>query len=549
MVVGNIYVIAAVSVVGGGLFGFDISSLSAQLGEQSYLCYFNQGPHGPPYTNEKCSGPHELVQGGITAAMAAGSWLGALISGPLSDRLGRKYSIMVGCIIWLVGSTICCAAQNIGMLIVGRIINGLCVGIESAQVPVYIAEISPPSKRGRFIGMQQWAITWGILIMYYISYGTSFIGEQEYFGWKASSFRIPWGLQMIPAVFLFFMMIILPESPRWLARKDRWEDCRSVLALVHGKGDPDHPFVAMELQDIKDMCEFERRHSNVTYFDLFKPDMINRTLIGLFTQIWSQLTGMNVMMYYIANVFSMAGYEGNANLLASSISYIINVFMTIPALLWVDRWGRRPTLLVGSVLMATWMYANAGILANYAEVVPGGINGVAAQSMRLTGAPAKGLIACTYLFVASFAPTWGPVSWIYPPELYPLRLRGKGVAMSTSGNWAFNTALGLFVPPALANIRWKTYLIFAIFNTVAFFHVLFVFPETAGKTLEETEAMFEDPNGIKYLGTPAWKTKVVTKLVDRAEHGDVEAKRAVEYKLSDAHEHDVEKAATPPAAA
>lgn len=244
----------------------------------------------------------------------------------------------------------------------------------------------------------------------------------------------------------------------------------------------------------------------------------------------------------------MAGYEGNANLLASSISYIINVFMTIPALLWVDRWGRRPTLLVGSVLMATWMYANAGILASHAEIVPGGINNVAAQSMRLTGAPAKGLIACTYLFVASFAPTWGPVSWIYPPELYPLRLRGKGVAMSTSGNWAFNTALGLFVPPALANIKWKTYLLFGIFNTVAFFHVLFLFPETAGKTLEETEAMFEDPKGIKYLGTPAWRTHVVTKLTDRAEHGDIDAKRA-EYKLSDAHEHDPEKAATPPPAA
>lgn len=188
------------------------------------------------------------------------------------------------------------------MLIVGRIINGLCVGIESAQVPVYIAEISPPSKRGRFIGMQQWAITWGILIMYYISYGTSFIGEQNFIGWKAESFRIPWGLQMIPAVFLFFMMMILPESPRWLARKDRWEDCRAVLALVHGKGDADHPFVAMELQDIKDMCEFERRHSNVTYLDLFKPDMINRTLIGLFTQIWSQLTGMNVMSKFLSTL-------------------------------------------------------------------------------------------------------------------------------------------------------------------------------------------------------------------------------------------------------
>ncbi|KAK2597444.1 high affinity glucose transporter [Conoideocrella luteorostrata] len=543
MVIGNIYVIAAVAVVGGGLFGFDISSLSAQLGTQAYLCYFNQDEE-PPYT-KPCFGPRPLVQGGITASMAAGSWLGALISGPLSDRLGRKYSIMVGCIIWLIGSTLCCASQNIGMLIVGRIVNGFCVGIESAQVPVYIAEISPPSKRGRFIGMQQWAITWGILIMYYISYGCSFIGENTYYGWREAAFRAPWGLQMIPAVFLFFMMMLLPESPRWLARKDRWEECRSVLALVHGKGDLDHPFVAMELQDIKDMCEFERRHSNVTYLDLFKPDMLNRTVIGLFTQIWSQLTGMNVMMYYINTVFKMAGYSGNANLLASSIQYIINVFMTVPALLWVDRWGRRPTLLVGSALMATWMYANTGILAVHAEIIPPNAD-QRDTTMLLSGAPAKGLVACTYLFVASFAPTWGPVSWTYPPELFPLRLRGKGVALATSANWAFNTALGLFVPPAFDNIQWKTYLIFAIFNTVAFFHVLFIFPETAGKTLEETEAMFEDPNGIKYLGTPAWRTRVVTKSTENAEHGDIDAMRRAEHKLSDAHEHDEEKAVTPP---
>lgn len=210
---------------------------------------------------------------------------------PEDFRCGHRSNIVTR----LIGSTIICASQNIGMLIAGRIINGLCVGIESAQVPVYIAEISPPSKRGRFIGMQQWAITWGILIMYYISYGTSFIGEQTPTGWKEAAWRVPWGIQMIPAIFLFFMMMLLPESPRWLARQDRWEDCRDVLALVHAKGDRDHPFVAFEMQDIKDMCEFERRHSNVTYFDLFKPEMIHRTLIGLFTQIWSQLSGMNVM--------------------------------------------------------------------------------------------------------------------------------------------------------------------------------------------------------------------------------------------------------------
>ena len=223
----------------------------------------------------------------------------------------------------------------------------------------------------------------------------------------------------------------------------------------------------------------------------------------------------------------MAGYSGNANLLASSIQYVINVFMTIPALIWIDRWGRRPALLVGAAFMTTWMFANAGLMASYGVVVPGGIKGVPEESMRMSGAPAKALIACTYLFVASYAPTWGPVSWIYPPELFPLRVRGKGVAFATSANWAFNLALGLFTPPSFENIRWETYIIFGVFCTVMFFHVFFLFPETAGKTLEETEVMFEDPTGPKYLGTPAWKTRNTIKRTVALEHGDIESKQAV----------------------
>lgn len=188
----------------------------------------------------------------------------------------------------IVGSILCCAAQNIPMLIVGRIINGFCVGICSAQVPVYISEISPPSKRGRLISMQQWAITWGILIMYFICYGCSFIDSE-------SSFRIPWGVQMVPAALLGGALFILPESPRWLAKQDRWEESLEVLTLVHGKGDPNSPFVHQEMEEIREVVEFERNNANVTYLELFKPHMINRTMIGLFTQIWSQLTGMNVM--------------------------------------------------------------------------------------------------------------------------------------------------------------------------------------------------------------------------------------------------------------
>ncbi|KAK5436247.1 high affinity glucose transporter [Exophiala xenobiotica] len=203
--IGNIYFITAIAVIGGGLFGFDISSMSAIIGTQQYKCYFNEGD-GPP----KCSGPHSDTQGGITASMPGGSFVGAIASGFLTDILGRKRAIQIGAVIWCIGCIIVCASQNIGMLVAGRFINGISVGICSAQVPVYVAELAPPSKRGRVVGSQQWAITWGILIMFYISYGCSFIDGP-------AAFRVPWALQMIPAIILGFALFFTPESPRYVS--------------------------------------------------------------------------------------------------------------------------------------------------------------------------------------------------------------------------------------------------------------------------------------------------------------------------------------------
>lgn len=207
-------------------------------------------------------------------------------------------------------------------------------------------------------------------------------------------------------------------------------------------------------------------------------------------------------------VFAMAGLEGNNLLVSSSIQYVINVFCTIPALLWVDRWGRRPTLLLGAIGMLTWLFANGGLMASYGHPAPpGGLNNIEAQSWEIRGAPSKAVIACTYLFVATFAVSWGPVSWVYPPELFPLRVRGKAIALTTSSNWAFNFALGYFVPPGFVNIKWKVYILFGVFCTAMLLHVFFLFPETSGKTLEEVEEMFTDPSGVPYIGIPAWKTK------------------------------------------
>ncbi|KAJ5595601.1 uncharacterized protein N7459_001809 [Penicillium hispanicum] len=510
-VIGNIYVITTVAVIGGALFGFDIASMSAILGTQQYKCFFNQ----TDISDNRCGGPTSSNQGGISASMPGGSFVGALVSGILTDRLGRKRAIQAGSIIWCIGSAIVCSTFSIGQLVVGRFINGVSVGILSAQVPVYVAELAQPSKRGQVVGAQQWAITWGILIMFYVSYGCSFIAGP-------AAWRVPWALQMVPAIFLFFMVFLLPESPRWLAKHDRWEEAHEVLALVHAKGDQDSPFVHTELQEIRDMVEFERQNADASYLELFKGRMLYRTHIGVFTQVWSQLTGMNVMMLYITYVFGMAGLSGNANLVASSIQYVINVVMTILALIFIDRWGRRTPLLVGSTLMMIFMFANGGIMACYGKPAPpGGLNHTPEQSWDLSAAPgaAKGVIACTYLFVASFAPTWGPVSWIYPPELYPLRLRGKAVALSTSGNWAFNFALSYFVPPAFENIKWKTYLVFGVFCFAMTVHVFFCFPETAGKTLEDVETMFATP------GLKPWNTTVQFQRVRKLEKGAIQLER------------------------
>ncbi|KAI0472713.1 general substrate transporter [Xylariaceae sp. FL0804] len=511
---GNIYLIAATAVIGGALFGFDISSMSAIIATQPYKCQFNaQGNN--PITGE-CQGPNANLQGGIVAAMPGGSFLGALFSGYLSDRYGRKKTIQIGAIIWVVGSIIVCASVSIPMLIVGRVVNGLSVGICSAQVPVYISELSPPSKRGRLIGMQQWAITWGIAIMFFLCYGSSFLKG-------AAVFRLPWGLQMVPAMLLFLGLMVLPESPRWLAKKDRWQETHEVLTLVHGKGDPNAPIVTKEMAEIRDAVEFERLNADVSWGELFQPGMLNRTHIGLFTQIWSQLTGMNVMMYYISYVFTMAGM--GSDLLPSGIQFIINVAMTVPALIWMDRWGRRPTMLVGAFLMCLWMSVNAGLFATYSRPATkkDGFD-TSAISMVISGPASKAVIASTYLFVASYACTWGPASWTYPAELFPLRVRGKAVALATSGNWAFNFALAYFVPSAFANISWKTYVIFAVFCAAMFIHVYFFFPETANKPLEEVADIFENagPGSIRNIGIPAWRTRNDRSIV-KVEHNLVDS--------------------------
>jgi len=476
----NPYLVGSFACIGGGLFGLDISSMSGVLSNDAYKRTF-----GHPGSN---------AQGAIVAAMPAGSFFGALLVTKLADVLGRRTTIMSSAWIWVIGSILQCAAQNRGMLVVGRIVSGISIGLASSCVPLYQSEITNHNIRGRMVSLQQWAITWGILLQYFVQFGCSYIDG-------VASFRIPWGLQMIPAIILGLGMLVFPESPRWLIDHGREEEALEILADLHGGGDPNDELVQLEYEEIKAQVHFEKTEGAKSYLDLFKPGIFRRVTLGCSLQMWSQLSGMNIMMYYIVYVFQGAGLTGRrGNLIASSVQYVLNVVFTIPAIIYIDKWGRRPLLLIGTLMMGFWLFLVGGLQGGFGEW--GIIDGARVWVINGHDSITKGVIVCSYFFVCSFAITMGPVSWTYPAEIFPMRVRAKAVAFSTATNWMFNFALAWAVPPGLANIAWKTYFIFGTFNFDAFIHVLFCFPETAGRTLEEIEDVFAQGHAFA-----AWKVK------------------------------------------
>ncbi|KAJ2723134.1 hypothetical protein GGI07_002837 [Coemansia sp. Benny D115] len=461
------YMVGAVSAMGGFLFGYDTGVMSSVLEMKHWKNYFNN--------------PQGTGVGVIISLLTAGCFVGSLCAGWLADKFSRKRSIMAACVVFCLGAAIQCGARNRGMLIVGRFIAGLGVGVLSMTVPVFQSEIAPSHIRGRLVSLQQWAITWGLLISFWIDYGCHFIDSD-------ASWRIPIGIQIVPAIILFVSMIFMPYSPRWLADKDRNEEAHTVLARLRAGGDKNDPEVLQEFEEIKEAVRVERETAVRSYVELLRFPIRRRVVLGVVIQALQQLTGINVIMYLAPSIFKQSGLSGdNASLLAQGVNGVVNMLATIPAILWIDRWGRRKTLMFGSLGCGLTYFIQAvatGATQRKTWDDDGSLN------LNLPTGPSYLVIVMIYLFVISFAISWGPIGWIYPSEIFPMHIRSKANSITTASNWLFNFVIGLVAPILLKKITWGLDLIFALFMFAAVGIIYLFYPETKGRSLEEMEVIF-----------------------------------------------------------
>jgi len=296
-------------------------------------------------------------------------------------------------------------------------------------------------------------------------------------------------LQVVISVMMAIGLLFLPSSPRWLISRNYVEQGGQALAKLRGGDTPD---VQAEFEEIQDNIRLEREIGNGSWLELFSNGMWKRLAIGVALQMFQQLTGINAVMYYAPRILKASGFSAtDITLLAVAGTGVVNVIMTFPGILLVDRLGRRPLLISGALFMAATMSTLGAMIAIYG---PGFSN---------TAVPWVCLVM-VYLFVSSFAYSWGPIGWIYPSEIYPLRIRAKATSITTSSNWLFNFIIAQIFPALLNSIQWGVLLLFAGFSISMAAWVWLSVPETKGKSLEEIDQLFGQ-QGASHAGEAALK--------------------------------------------
>ncbi|KAI0805776.1 general substrate transporter [Xylaria sp. FL0064] len=416
------------------------------------------------------------TQGIAVASYNLGCFLGAVISIFISNKLGRKRMIMLGTSIMVIGAALQASATTLPHLIVGRIITGIGNGGNTSTVPTWQSETSRSHKRGKLVMIEGALITGGITLSYWIDLGFSFAPGTV-------AWRFPLAFQIAFCLFILAFVWNLPESPRWLILKHREDEARDVLAALADTS-IDDPIVENEFLAIK---ETVLEMSKGKFSDLFKMTQdreFHRTLLAYVNQVFQQVSGINLITYYAAVIYSGLNLSGFLSRLLAALNGTEYFIASWPAVWLVDRVGRRKLMLFGAAGQAATMAALAG-----AASLTGGDNPPKGASIAV--------IALLFVFNTFFAVGWLGMTWLYPAEIVPLKIRAPANALSTSANWIFNFLVVIITPIAFNNIGYKTYIIFAVINAFMIPSVYFFYPETAYRSLEEMDAIFHKVDGVK----------------------------------------------------
>ena len=450
-----IYIVTLVATLGGLLFGYDTAVISgAEKSIQAYLIL----PLGL-----------STVMHGITVSSALiGCIIGGAISGFLSSAYGRKNSpIFAGILFFLsaLGSgspeflLFTKGEPSIGLLYAFnfyRIIGGIGVGLASAVCPMYIGEIAPANIRGRLVSLNQFAIIFGMLVVYFVNWG---IANDQTIEWiNEIGWRRMFQSEAIPAAIFAGLMFFMPETPRYLALINKNDKALSILTKINGT-----ERAKVILSDIQKSLVTSKAKL-LSYGKLV-------IIVGILLSVFQQFVGINVALYYAPRIFESMGAAKDASMLQTIIMGLVNVIFTVLAIMTVDKWGRKPLLITGSIGMAIGMIAISAL--SFFNVI--GIS----------------TLVFIIIYTASFMMSWGPICWVLISEIFPNKIRSQAVALAVAAQWAANFFISSTYPPMMEYSGGLTYLFYGVMSILSAIFVWRLVPETKGKTLEEMEMVWK----------------------------------------------------------
>ena len=444
-----------VATLGGLLFGYDTAVISgAEKSIQAYLI--------------DSQGLSAFIHGATTSSALIGCIIGGAISGILSSRYGRKRSLLLAALLLFISALgsgfpeflfFEKGVPSINLLMMFnfyRIIGGIGVGLASAISPVYIGEIAPADIRGRLVSLNQFAIIFGMLVVYFVNWG---ISNGQTLEWINSiGWRYMFLSEAIPAAIFGILLFFVPETPRYLALTNRNDEALRVLTSINGSKRAKEIMV-----DIKGTLN---QHS-AKIFAYGKLVVI----IGILLSIFQQFVGINVALYYAPRIFESMGAAKDASMMQTVVMGLVNVVFTVIAITTVDKLGRKPLLIIGSIGMAVGMFAISAL--SYFNII--GI----------------GTLIFIIIYTASFMMSWGPITWVLISEIFPNQIRGRAVAIAVAFQWAANYFISSTYPAMMEYSGAMTYGFYGLMSILSAIFVWKMIPETKGKTLEDLEKLWK----------------------------------------------------------